>query len=180
MHSTPSKRPRLDPDFDKQTPNSNKNLIVLSLYNDSISFFSCFPIAWILPIQNIFVAFLVGHYQAHNRIYCLNSPMGPQTFYLSSPIHSQDLLSACQFVICQSLEKKRDKDFGTNDKKTDNFLEIVANEAFFLKNISDKSGSDIDTERKDENDNWKDKKPGSSIIAGHKLLWIDSETTIKV
>ena len=66
MHFTPSKKPRLDPAFDKQTPSSNRNPITSSLYNDSISFPSSLPIAWSLPIQNVSVPSLMGHCQAHN------------------------------------------------------------------------------------------------------------------
>lgn len=110
----------------------------------------------------------MGHRQARN-----------QTFRPSSPIGPQDLPPARQFTACQRLEEERDEGAGTDNKKADDFLEIAANETFFLKDTSNGSDSEIDTESEDENDDWKDKEPSSSMTAGRKLSWIDSGTTIK-
>ena len=109
MYSTPFKRPRLDLTFDKQTFSSNRNSITLSSYNNSVSFLSSPPIAWNLSIQNVSIASLMGHCQAHN-----------QTFRSNPPIDPPDLLSAQQFAVCQRLEEEKDEGPGTDVIKGSN------------------------------------------------------------
>lgn len=46
--------------------------------------------------------------------------------------------------------KKKDKKPKSNNKKANDFSEIIANKAFFNKNISEKLNSEIDIESKDE------------------------------
>lgn len=154
MYSTLSKRPKLDPAFNKQTLGSNRNLISSLPCNNSIFFFFSSPIAWNLPIQNIFVASSIRHCQAYSQTFCPNLSINPQ-----------DLLPACQFATYQRLEKEQDEGPRTNDKYKDDFLKIVINETFFLEDISDGSGSEIDTKSKDESNDCKDEEPSSSMIA---------------
>lgn len=168
IYSTSFKRPKLDPAFNKQTLSSNRNLISLLPYNNSIFFLFSPPIAWSLLIQNIFVASSIRHCQAYS-----------QTFCPSLSINSQDLLPACQFATYQRLEEEQDEGPRTDDKKEDDFLKIVVNEIFFLEDISDGSGLEIDTKSEDENDDCKDKEPSSSMIAAQKLLLIDFGIIIK-
>lgn len=61
------------------------------------------------------------------------------------------------------LENKQDESLETDDKKTNEFLEIAVNEVFFLKKISDR----------------KVEEPNSSMTEGQKLLWINSKIIIK-
>ena len=110
----------------------------------------------------------MGHYLACNKMFRPSSSIGPQNLPL-----------ARQFTACQSLEEEQDEGLGTDDEKKDDFSEIAANEAFFLKDISDGSDLEMDTENENENDDWEDKKPSNSMTTGQKLLWIDSGTTIK-
>lgn len=161
IHSTPSKRSKLDSAFNKQTLNSNRNLISSLSYNDLISFPFSLLIAQSLPIRNVSVAFLVRYCEVRNQMFCPSSPISPQ-----------DLPPAYQFAACQRLKEEHDKSFETDDEKVDDFSEIVADEVFFLEDISDGSGLEIDTKSEDKNEDWDDKKPCSSMIASCISFWL--------
>lgn len=74
-------------------------------------------------------------------------------FCTNSPIGSQNFSVAHQFAICQRLKEKQNEGPKINNEKQDNFLEIAANKAFFLEDISDESILKMDTKNKNENNN---------------------------
>lgn len=83
------------------------------------------------------------------------------------------------FTTYQRFDKEGNEDPELNDEKANEFSKITANEPFFLEDISNGLDLKLITEIEDENDNWEGKELSSNMIVGQKLLWIDSETTIK-
>lgn len=78
-------------------------------------------------------------------------------FHPSSPIGPHDLLPAHQFAVCQKLDEEGDEGSETNNKKVDDF---------FLEDILDKSGLEIDTESDDKNYDKENKKLSNNMTIG--------------